>query len=130
MIDGPIHPEATRVLEKLGGDPAGFAARQLTTKIASNADLIIAMTAKHRDRVLELAPQKLKKTFTLTEAAALVTQLNAQHLADLVTLRPKLAAHDRLDVPDPIGQGADVFDTVGAQIAALLPPVIALCQRG
>lgn len=128
-IAHPIHQDAALVLENLGGNAANFAARQLTAKIASSADLIVTMTKSHRDSVLELAPQKLHKTFTLVEAARLASDYKPQTVADLSALRSQLPARDTLDIPDPIGKSAAVFNRVGAQIADLLPPVVELCGR-
>lgn len=128
VIAHPMHAEAALVLQQLGGDPSDFAARQLTTKIASSADLILTMTAKHRDRVLELCPPKLSRTFTLTEASRLASDFDANGIADLAGLRPRLEASDRPDVPDPIGQSTEVFESIGTQIAELLRPIITLCR--
>ncbi len=129
VIGHPIHPNAATVLEEFGGDTCGFAARQLTQNIASGADLILTMTRAHRDAVLEVAPNKLRRTFTLREAAWLIEEKNARLVADLATLRAHAGDGAVADVLDPIGQDADVFATVGAQIAALVPPVLELCQR-
>ena len=128
VIGHPIHPEAVPVLRKLGGDPSEFAARQLTPKIASAADLILTMTRAHRDQVLELAPHRLHRTFTLSEAARLVSVHGAKNVADLAALRPHLVAKELLDIPDPIGQPPEVFSEVGKQIAELLPPILELCR--
>jgi protein-tyrosine phosphatase len=87
------------------------------------------MTRAHRDTVLEVAPHKLHRTFTLSEAARLASEYEAQTVADLAALRPQLAAHERSDIPDPIGQSAEVFAAIGAQIADLLPPILELCRR-
>ena len=86
------------------------------------------MSRAHRDTVLELAPRQLHKTFTLTEAARLASTGNARSVADLAALRPNLAAHEVSDIPDPIGQSAEFFAMVGAQIADLLPPILELCR--
>jgi protein-tyrosine phosphatase len=129
VIGHAIHHEAALVLEKLGGEPSDFAARQLTPRIAAGADLILTMTTAHRDSVLELAPSQLKKTFSLSEAARLASRYDAKSIADLAVLRPQLARHERPDVADPIGQGPEVFATVGAQIADLLPPILELCRQ-
>lgn len=129
MIAHPIHPDAALVLEKLGGETTDFAARQLTPKIASDADLVLTMTSAHRDTVLELAPRQLHRTFTLSEAARLASECNARNVEDLATLRSQLAADGSSDIPDPIGQSQEVFATVGSQIAALLPPILELCRR-
>lgn len=123
-----MHADAALVLQQLGGDPAGFAARQLTSKIASTADLILTMSARHRDRVLELCPPKLSRTFMLTEASRLASDLGAESIADLAGLRPRLEATDRPDVPDPIGQSTEVFEAIGTQIAELLLPIVKLCR--
>lgn len=117
------------MLEGLGGDPTGFAARQLTMKVASQADLVVAMTRAHRDKVLGLAPKLLRRTFTIAEAALIAQHPDARTIADLAGLRPHMATQALEDVPDPIGQASEVFSEVGAQIAALLPPIMDLCAR-
>lgn len=124
-----MHDQAALVLEGLGGDARGFAARQLTPKIASAADLILTMTRAHRDKVLEMAPRLLRRTFTLMEAAELAAHADARHIKDLAALRPQLAIQDAPDIADPIGQDAAVFAAVGFQIAELLPPILKLCKR-
>ena len=88
------------------------------------------MTRAHRDTVLELAPRQLRRTFTLSEAARLVSAFDARNVAHLAALRPQLAAHELSDIPDPIGQTEEVYAVVGSQIADLLPPIIELCKRG
>jgi protein-tyrosine phosphatase len=126
----PIQALAARVLEKLGGDASNFAARQLTPRIAGDADLVLTMTGAHRNHVLKLAPQQLHKTFTLREAAHLVSECNAANIADLASLRPRLSALEQPDIPDPIDQDEAFFTMVGAQIADLLPAIFVLCQGG
>lgn len=128
VIGHPIHPNAAAVLTELGGDASGFAARQLNPKIAAGADLILTMTRSHRDAVLEIAPGKLRRTFTVCEASKLITEKNARDVADLATLRAHLDHSELVDIPDPIGQGPEVFATVGAQIAAHIRPILELFQ--
>ena len=129
VIGHPFHPESARVLTDLGGDPAGFTARQLTAKIVADADLVLALTMAHRDAVLELAPRQLHRTFTLTEAAQLTTQFDPECVKDLSALRSRLRADQSPDVPDPIGKSPDFFAQVGSQIAGLLRPVVEFCRR-
>ena len=128
MIGHPIHPEAAPVLERLGGYPSNFAARQLTAKIASAADLILTMTRAHRDAVLELAPHRLHRTFTLAEASRLISEHGARTVPDLAARRSLLIADETLDIPDPIGQSPEVFAEIGSHIAHLLPPIFEVCQ--
>ena len=126
-MGNPIHREAALVLEGLGGDASGFAARRLAPRTVASADLILAMTKEHRDAVLELAPQKLHRVFTLAEASRLALEDNAKTVADLGELRPQLSGGVIADIADPINQNADVFAEVGLQIAELLPPILELC---
>ncbi|MGE2724340.1 low molecular weight phosphatase family protein [Mycolicibacterium pulveris] len=128
VIGHPIHSDVAPVLQQLGGDASDFAARQLTSRIASNADLILTMTRAHRDAVLELEPRQLHRTFTLRGAARLISEFNARNIEDLAALRPQLQTSELLDIPDPIGRSPDFHATIGAQIATLLPPILELCQ--
>ena len=129
VVGHPMHTESAIVLRELGGDPSGFAARHLTAKVAGRADLILAMTAAHRDRVLELCPHKLNRTFILTEASRLASDFGAGNYEDLAQFRPRLSARDRLDVADPIGRDSTVFEAIGTQIAELLLPIVRLCGQ-
>jgi protein-tyrosine phosphatase len=87
------------------------------------------MTRAHRDAVLELAPYRLHRTFTLCEAARLVSECDARDVDDLAALRAQLAADETQDIPDPIGRGPEYYATIGSQIADLLPPILKLCRR-
>lgn len=127
VIGHPIHHDAARVLEELGGDVSNFAARQLSPRIASDADLVLTMTKAHRDTVLELAPRQLHRTFTLAEAARLASDYNAESVQDLAALRAQV--HDVPDIPDPIGRDPEFFAAIGTQIAGALSPILHLCWR-
>ncbi|WP_338043889.1 low molecular weight phosphatase family protein [Mycobacterium kyogaense] len=129
VIGSPMHPTAALVLEGLGGDASSFAARQLTPRIASSADLILTMTAAHRDAVLERNPALLRRTFSMSEVAWLITQGGASALDDFSRLRPRVRRGDLWDVADPIGRDMDVFSRVGGQIAELVPGIVDLCER-
>lgn len=128
VIGHAIHHKAAPVLERLGGDSSAFVARQLNPRITSSADLVLTMTKAHRDAVLELAPHRLNRTFSLGEAASLIANFGAKTISDLATARPRLAQREVTDILDPIGQGAEVFSAVGSQIADLLGPILTLCQ--
>jgi protein-tyrosine phosphatase len=128
VIGHPVHERAANVLIRLGGDPTGFKARQLTPPIALDADLVLTMTAVQRNAVLELAPRQFRKTFTLGEAALLASTYNPRTVPDLAALRLHLHEHQPVEVADPIGLDPNDFEAVGRQIAALLPPVLTLCR--
>jgi protein-tyrosine phosphatase len=127
LVGHPIHRHAAAVVESLGGNASNFAARRLTGRMAMDADMILTMTRTHRDEVLALAPQRLHRTFSLGEAAALASDPRVHSVAEMAAARSRLTTADSPDVPDPIGRDAEFFATVGAQIAALLPPVLRLC---
>lgn len=116
------------MLKDLGADPSEFSARRLNTRCASEADLIVTMTAAHRNAVLELAPHKLHRTFNLSEAAVLVSEYGAGSVSELADLRSQLSVQETVDIMDPIGQGRSFFAEIGAQISELLPPILELCR--
>ncbi len=120
-----MDPTAALVLTQLGGDPDGFAARRLTPTIAADADLVLTMTAAHRDAVLALAPRQMRRTFTLLEAAGLITASGAQSVTSLADAR---AVHhvDTLDIGDPYRREASEYELAGEMIADALPAVLRL----
>ena len=129
VIGRPIHVEAATVLATLGGEGSHFAARQLTEKVVRPVDLVLTMTRAQRNSVLELAPNRLRSTFTLCEASRLVTECGATTLAELPLLRSHLSADSSLDIDDPIGRDSAVFRRVGEEIAHRLQPIMELCRR-
>ena len=112
------------IRDRLGGDPSNFRARRLTTAIASEADLILAMTERHRDKILALAPSQFKRTFTLREAARLAEESAATTVAELADARPRYQVQESEDVADPIGADEETFHAVGLEIATLLGPLL------
>jgi protein-tyrosine phosphatase len=129
LIGYPMHEEAARVLSNLGGDPSGFTARQLTARTTAGVDLVLTMAREHRDAVLELAPRLLHRTFTLAEAARLISEFGARDVAGLSSLRPHMRQDDSADIPDPIGRDPEFFDRTGALIADFLRPIMGVCRQ-
>ena len=129
VIGHAMHPSAALVLTSLGGDASGFIARQLTPQAATAADLIITMTVAHRDKVLELAPHCLNRTFLLTEASALCSADTVASIPEVGRLRWQLSSAERRDIVDPVGQSLDRFAQVGEEIAEFLLPVLEFCRR-
>lgn len=134
----PMHPHSAAALSRLGGDPAGRRARQLTADLATGADLVLTLSRRQRRDVLGLSPRGLRRTFTLREAAALLATVDVRDLAFLppeqrvreVALRLDAArAHrgssDADDIEDPIGRSRSVHDRVADEIADALWPVLA-----
>ncbi len=138
VVGSTMHPDSALVLRGLGGDPGDFRARQLVDAMAIDADLTLTMTRAHRRTVLQLAPRALARTFTLREAADLVTlvgegaDLPDGPLADraralvaaLHAARPRRTPGRDDDIRDPIGQTLEVHQEVGEAVAAALVPVL------
>ncbi|WP_137723940.1 low molecular weight phosphatase family protein [Prescottella subtropica] len=130
VVGSGMEPTAARVLSSLGGDPHAFSARQLTPVLANGADLILTMTEAHRDAVLRHAPRQLKRTFTLLEAAQLVTVAGPTTVPALATARGTVPRPARMDVPDPIGASADVFTDVGTIVDRAVSEVLTGLRTG
>jgi protein-tyrosine phosphatase len=137
VVGSAMHPDSALVLGGLGGEPGDFVAQQLTDELAAQADLTLTMTRAHRRDVLALAPRKLASTFTLREAAALVTQLDAvspttsnvgERLGGLVRALAEARAYRSAtaqdDITDPVDQPVEVQVVVGETIAEALLPVL------
>jgi protein-tyrosine-phosphatase len=138
VVGSAMHPDSTLVLRGLGAQPGDFRARQFVEHMAVDADLILTMTRDHRSEVLERSPRALARTFTLREAADLVSLLGddievpggnlAERARSLV--REMAAARSRRhsgeddDVLDPIGRPVDVHEEAGKAIAEALLPLL------
>ncbi|GAA5147464.1 hypothetical protein GCM10023340_19940 [Nocardioides marinquilinus] len=129
----PMDADAAAELVRLGGDPAGFVARRLTPEMAAGADLVLTATADLRQRVVALTPRALKRTFTLTELAAVLEAggLDDVALRDLpraaAARRPAAAAAP--DVPDPIGLGPQAHREAADRIEAAVDVIAAALAR-
>jgi protein-tyrosine phosphatase len=93
---------AAALLMQRGIDVTAHRAAQLDAADVRHADLIITMTAKHRDRVIALFPDAAAKTFTIAD----------------------YATGQASDVVDAYGQPMAVYEQVYAQISQYLPAVL------
>lgn len=145
VVGRGMEPNSALVLSGLGGDPDGFAARQLTAEMVNEADLTLTMTRRHRRDVLKLAPRAMFRTYTLREAGDLLERVDLRALPSVSSLDERARAlvaslgelratrrrkdRDADDVRDPIGRRADVHQEVGEQIFdSLIPLLQALCD--
>ncbi|WP_127782111.1 hypothetical protein [Rhodococcus sp. X156] len=122
-----MEPSAAQVLTELGGDPTGFRARQLKPAMVNDADLVVGLSTRHRNRVLEESPRAMRRAFTLRELSALLAVPSSEaallpRLAQARAARPP--APDSLDITDPMGQDLATFQEIGRQITATLLPVL------
>jgi protein-tyrosine phosphatase len=94
VTGAPATATASVACREIGVDMAGHAARQFGPKLAEGVDRIVVMTAAHRDRVTQLAP----------DAAGRVVMLRS----------------DGADVADPYGFDLDAYRATRDEIAAAL----------
>jgi protein-tyrosine phosphatase len=120
----PMVPDAAKALVELGGDPEHFASRRITPAIIKEADLILAMTQDHRDRVLLVSPGALRRTFTLSEAARLIREHQATTVAELTAARPFSTADPGEDIADPMGRDYSEFQSAAKRILDLTRVVV------
>jgi protein-tyrosine phosphatase len=125
----PATREAIVVASEHGIDTSSHAARRLVREHLTEADLVLAMTAEHRDAVARVDPQAITKTFTLKELVRLLEDLPAPDEGrESLPLRIAEAdAHRRAgfagnlhdeDVADPIGHPVETYRAVAWELAA------------
>jgi len=100
---GPASPAAQQVAEEHGGDLAGHESQPVTESLVRQADLILTMTAAHRDALVGQFPEAAGRTAML--------------------------APDRRDVLDPIGGTLETYRRCAAQIAGHLAARMATLDR-
>jgi protein-tyrosine phosphatase len=127
----PATREAIAVASEHGIDASSHAARRLARDHLAEADLVLAMTAEHRDAVARLDPPARGKTFTLKELVRLLEDLPGRADAggpDSLAARVAEAdAHRRSgvegnpddeDVADPLGHPLETYRAVAWELAA------------
>ena len=126
MVGYAMSKYAAEELRSYGGDPTGFAARQLTPHIVDHSDLVLTATRELRSQVLAEMPTALRRTFTILEFAALVEQAEGATPAELVTwagAHRSLVANRDQDVPDPYRRGAEAHANAAAAIDAAVQQI-------
>ncbi|MGY1724523.1 arsenate reductase/protein-tyrosine-phosphatase family protein [Blastococcus sp. SYSU DS0533] len=131
------HPFTVAALQRRGVPADQHVARRLSAADLGWADLVLTMTAEHREAALALDPRCLRKTFTLLEAAALCADLPPHRLAGVLphergrALAEALAAARSLrrarssdEVDDPVHGGAELHSRVVDEIAAALRAIL------
>lgn len=139
----PMHQFTAQALERMGIDGRDFSSRRLTARDVEDSDLVLTMTAQHRADVLGLAPRRLRRVFTLVEAAALSADVDTDRLARLApgdrgpALAEALAEGRAMrrgprqdeDILDPVSMSASVHAEVVDRIAEALRSIPLLSGR-
>jgi protein-tyrosine phosphatase len=90
MLGGRAAGEAIKVLSPLGIDLTAHESQPLTDQLVRHADVMLAMTRSHRQAILAEWPNAAE--------------------------RVKLLSHEGIDVPDPVGGPAEMYERCLAQM--------------
>lgn len=93
---GSASPEAMAVMQSRGLSLKDHQSRPLTQRLVKQADIVLTMTAAHRQTILSRWPEAASKTFLLS--------------------------NNGRDVPDPYGGSTHVYATCSEEIDRLLKP--------
>jgi protein-tyrosine-phosphatase/tRNA A37 threonylcarbamoyladenosine synthetase subunit TsaC/SUA5/YrdC len=110
----PASEGARRAMQEQGADLERHRSTLLTARQIRDADLIIGMEPRHRQRVTELVPGAESRAFLLTEFAGPATGPRGQ---------PQAGRADSEAVYDPLGSSLEVFREVAKIIAEALERV-------
>ena len=137
MVGHAMSEQAAAELSQLGGDPAGFASRQLTAELVRAVDLVVTATLAHRSAVVALHPKALRYSFTLLELARLLETADLSSLGGSPVERVRglgafgvgrrgLAGPALLgdDVVDPYGHSREVYAATTRQIAPAVETLV------
>lgn len=124
LVDHTIDPPMAAELSP--GHPAAHHARQLTRENAAEADLIIALAARHRSYVLEEWPGLGRKTYVIghvaRELGRLPEEVTLEGLTEHLWANRQATPDD--SVADPYGQGqaaaAACARTIDSRLAVIL----------
>lgn len=136
LVGRPVDPGSQRQLEAKGIDAGGFRARLLTPALIAEQDLVLVMSGRQREHVLEEWPAAHRRTFSVIELARVLEDIGGAHdwsqlmagvgATDVrsrwAALPGLLAAHRRRgsrkapDVVDPYRRGDAVFARMAAEI--------------
>jgi protein-tyrosine phosphatase len=111
MVGDPMQPLSGDIVRTYGGNPDGFVARQLTSKILRGVDLVLTMTSGHRGEVLQLDASLLKRTFTIREFARMLDILDER--------APVPAGHVTSDDGDRLGANTTFWRGLPARAASV-----------
>lgn len=92
LVDKPIESHALAILQQHGEQPHEHSARQLTSSLLRESDLVLVMEKRHLQGVSQIAPESRGKTFLLGKW------------------------QDDREIPDPYRQSTAVFEHAYALI--------------
>ncbi|MGH2682627.1 MAG: hypothetical protein ACRDIX_05285 [Actinomycetota bacterium] len=125
-VGQPPTPEALAAASELGADIREHRSAPIHPGRVE-ADLVLAMTASHRQQILHRAPDAAPRTFTLKELAALLRELPPAEappsresalarIARAHALRATRSLAEDEDVADPIGLSVEAYRAAAWEI--------------
>ena len=140
VVGAPVSGPMVPLMRAAGASVEDFVARQLTRGIVRDADLILALTRRHRRTVVDLHPAAVRRTFTLRELARLAGTVDPDELppgspAERLAALVPLAAAERGRHPHRPGEDDDVIDpyrrsgAVYADVFDTIQPAVELLAR-
>lgn len=150
LRSAPMTPEALALADQLGvptEDSQKHRSRFLTEKHLETPDLIVTMTRDHRRQVAELAPARMRSTFTAREFARLSADLTDEQIWDAAAAAPANTPGSRIraaaalvasrrgmglppekpeddDVIDPYGRSWQTYELSAAQLTPALTEIV------
>jgi protein-tyrosine phosphatase len=137
----PIEEPLNAFLRSRGVDTSDFESRRLSARLLGLADVVVALTAEHRDEILRIAPAALKRTFTLLELAAAAEKLRErapeyarfspadrwkEFARQAAIMRPSLnASLETIDIEDPYQRSREVFEKTAQTIEQSVDRILA-----
>jgi protein-tyrosine phosphatase len=140
MHGAPIEPAMKTLLLSAGVTVGPSRARQLTSLMLEETDLVLTMTHSHRSEVVTLNPHVVRRAFTLREFAAILESPRSieatdartpiERLAEVTEWAARhrsLASHRpaaRLDVIDPYRRSNAIYRRSFDQIAPAIESIV------
>ena len=130
LVGNPMDELMAHELRRRGGDPEGFAARQVSLPILREADLVLTMERRHKAYVVDEMPSLTRRTHTLGHFLHAVDELAAAGpvpsgpaLVDAVS-RVRVPSSRAESVEDPYRRGPEKAAQAGQQLEAWVARVV------
>lgn len=146
MTGDPMTPESAQAMKDRSYSPVSHIAKDVTTELLAEAELIICMTLEHRSEIARVLPRASKYSFTFDELARLVSYLShdpeysgefqkkqgetrakfiRRALASAALLRGMVpTGEDPRDIVDPYGESLEIYAQVAENIDVMSQVVI------
>lgn len=112
----PMDPDAALAAERFGIQVSEHSAQQISASLVRDSELVLTMTRRQRDSLVQKFPHALRRTFTLLELSKLLSYEPALPLSRLFMSRAYVSLTDEEDIPDPFRRDNVVHNRAAAMI--------------